>query len=147
MILYIVRSGHPPFAALLVLYCCFTAGDFVQAGVILYIILSGHPPFDQSAPIPALFNSILNARYSFPREQWEGVSEDAKDLVKRMLMVDTDARLQPHQILQHPWMLGFHSDDLNKECLGMQQRLQEWQATKRLKAAINASTLTCFTSC
>jgi hypothetical protein len=34
-------------------------------------------------------------------------------------------------------MLGFHSDDLNKECLGMQQRLQEWQATKRLKAAIS----------
>jgi calcium/calmodulin-dependent protein kinase I len=68
--------------------------DIWSSGVILYIILSGHPPFDQSASIPALFNSILNARYSFPMEQWEGVSEDAKDLVKKMLIVDTDARLQ-----------------------------------------------------
>ena len=112
--------------------------DIWSSGVILYILLCGLPPFDQGAPIPALFNAILHARYSFPSPYWDDVSGDAKDLVKKMLVVDIRARLTPAQILAHPFMVKYEEGSLSKAHIsGIQMRLQQWQATRRLKAAIN----------
>jgi serine/threonine protein kinase len=35
---------------------------------------------------------------------WEGISEEAKDLVKKMLLVDPHQRITTTEILQHPWL-------------------------------------------
>ena len=112
--------------------------DIWSCGVILYILLSGCPPFNQSLPIMRLFNDIMEAKYDFPDDCWKAVSPDAKDLVKRMLVVDTKARLTPELILAHPWMHAYTGGKLSKEHMGhIQVRLKDWQATRRLKSAIN----------
>ncbi|CAI5467085.1 unnamed protein product [Closterium sp. Yama58-4] len=53
--------------------------------------------------------TILTARIpshpvDFSKPEWEGVSADAKDLVRRMLVVDPDQRLSSFEVLEHPWL-------------------------------------------
>ncbi|CAI7822003.1 unnamed protein product [Closterium sp. NIES-54] len=53
--------------------------------------------------------TVLTARIpshpvDFSKPEWEGVSADAKDLVRRMLVVDPDQRLSSFEVLEHPWL-------------------------------------------
>lgn len=51
--------------------------------------------------------AILVADYSFtPSEFWRGVSQNARDFIKRCLTVDPVQRMTSHQALQHPWIKG-----------------------------------------
>ena len=51
--------------------------------------------------------AILIADYSFtPLEHWRGVSNNAREFIKRCLTVDSRARMTSHQALQHPWIKG-----------------------------------------
>ena len=35
---------------------------------------------------------------------WDNISDEAKDLVKKMLAHDQNDRLTAHEALQHPWL-------------------------------------------
>ena len=54
--------------------------------------LCGFPPFydDNNAK---LFAQIKSGRFSYPKEYWKDVSEDAKDLINKLLVVDPPCRL------------------------------------------------------
>ncbi len=47
---------------------------------------------------------LARGQYSMYGPNWEGISEDAKDLVKKMLLVDPHQRITTTEILQHPWL-------------------------------------------
>ncbi|XP_045056122.2 serine/threonine-protein kinase DCLK3 isoform X2 [Desmodus rotundus] len=79
--------------------------DMWAAGVILYILLCGFPPFrsldrDQDE----LFNIIQLGHFEFLAPYWDNISEAAKDLVSRLLVVDPKKRYTAHQVLKHPWI-------------------------------------------
>ena len=45
------------------------------------------------------------AYYSFtPLEYWRGVSQTARDFIRRCLIVDPAARMTSHEALSHPWV-------------------------------------------
>lgn len=49
--------------------------------------------------------AILIADYSFtPIEFWRGISQSAREFIKRCLTVDPVQRMTSHQALQHPWI-------------------------------------------
>jgi calcium/calmodulin-dependent protein kinase I len=49
--------------------------------------------------------AILVADYSFtPIEYWRGVSETARDFIRRCLTTDPHARMTAHEALNHPWI-------------------------------------------
>lgn len=76
-------------------------------GVITFLLLSGYPPFSISDDYLD-FSPIINAKYSFtPEASWKGVSDTAKDFIKKLLMVDPSQRLTADAALEHPWLAEF----------------------------------------
>ncbi|KAE9619731.1 putative protein kinase CAMK-CDPK family [Lupinus albus] len=77
--------------------------DIWSAGVILYILLCGVPPFWAETE-QGVAQAIIRSVVDFKREPWPKVSDNAKDLVKKMLDPDPKTRLSAQEVLDHPWL-------------------------------------------
>jgi serine/threonine protein kinase len=73
-----------------------------QAGCILYTLLAGFPPFH--ATEAANFDIRQGSYYSMAGPVWDIPSDEAKDLVRRMLTLDPQERIDMEGILSHPWL-------------------------------------------
>lgn len=111
--------------------------DMWAFGVNLYILLGGYPPFyDKNQQM--LFRKIMKGAYTFHPEYWGQVSEEAKDLIRKILVVDVRHRLTVDQALAHPW---FHHEDevLDGRVLTMGlAELRKFQARRKLRAGVKA---------
>jgi len=108
-----------------------TAVDMWSVGVILYILLCGFPPFYEEE-LPALFDSILKARYDFPSPWWDTISPQAKSLVKACLTIKADQRMTARQMLEEPWVA---SEAPATSLAGSQKALKKYMANQRLRKA------------
>eukprot|EP01092_Planopodium_desertum_P007503 TRINITY_DN3080_c0_g3_i6.p1 TRINITY_DN3080_c0_g3~~TRINITY_DN3080_c0_g3_i6.p1 ORF type:complete len:333 (+),score=40.68 TRINITY_DN3080_c0_g3_i6:117-1001(+) len=79
--------------------------DMWSVGVISYILLCGFPPF-YGESVPELFEQILAAKFDYPDEYWENVSDDAKDFINKLLVVDPEERMTAEVALKHKWLAG-----------------------------------------
>ncbi|CAH9102807.1 unnamed protein product [Cuscuta europaea] len=77
--------------------------DVWSAGVILYILLCGVPPFWAETE-QGVAQAIIRSVVDFRRDPWPMVSDNAKDLVKKMLNPDPAKRLTANEVLEHPWL-------------------------------------------
>jgi len=77
--------------------------DIWSCGVILYILLCGFPPFFGRTE-NLIFQKIRGGTYDFNRPEWNSVSESAKDLIRNILVVNTENRFNMQQTLAHPWL-------------------------------------------
>ncbi|KAI1097845.1 calcium/calmodulin-dependent protein kinase type I [Jackrogersella minutella] len=81
--------------------------DIWAMGVITYFLLCGYTPFDRDTDFEEM-QAILNADYSFqPAEYWRGVSDHAKDFIRRCLTVDPNKRMTAHEALSHAFVADY----------------------------------------
>jgi len=89
------------------------ACDIWSVGVITYILLSGHIPFD-GPDEDKVFDKILTANYSFPPQLWDPVSDEAKDFISKIFVVEPKNRMTASECLEHPWLSELNENQGNK---------------------------------
>ena len=85
--------------------------DIWSCGVIMYILLSGRPPFpgDNDREI---MDNVAKGKYDLNHSPFDKVSDSAKDLIRKLLVMDPRSRISAQEALNHPWFKEKKSREL-----------------------------------
>ncbi|KAJ0982662.1 hypothetical protein J5N97_010917 [Dioscorea zingiberensis] len=106
--------------------------DVWSAGVILYILLCGMPPFWAETE-QGVAQAIIRSVVDFRRDPWPIVSDNAKDLVKRMLDPNPKKRLTAQEVLDHPWLQNIKKAPDVPLGESVRARLQQFSVMNKFK--------------
>uniref|UniRef100_A0A803KAX3 Calcium/calmodulin-dependent protein kinase type IV n=1 Tax=Xenopus tropicalis TaxID=8364 RepID=A0A803KAX3_XENTR len=110
--------------------------DMWSVGIITYILLCGFEPFFDPRGDQYMYSKILNCDFEFVSPWWDEISLNAKDLVKKLIVLDPKKRMTVSQALQHPWVTGKAAKLSHMD--RTQKKLLEFNARRKLKAAVKA---------
>jgi serine/threonine protein kinase len=100
--------------------------DLWSVGVVIFVLLVGYPPFlDENQT--ELFRKIRNGEWVFYEEDWKHISEDAKEVIKGLLVVDPADRWSIEECLRSNWIRDA-SEDLS--AVDLTQSLRTLKAKK-----------------
>mmetsp|Transcript_35370 Transcript_35370/g.42223 ORF Transcript_35370/g.42223 Transcript_35370/m.42223 type:complete len:702 (+) Transcript_35370:14-2119(+) len=119
------RCGTPTYVAPEILknHPHDESADMWSVGVIIYVLLVGYPPFMEDKQ-RELFRKIRQGEYKFHSEDWGGISEQARDMIRSLIVVDPAHRSTAKKALQHEWICDMDERDLlNTNLTGSQREL------------------------
>lgn len=90
--------------------------DIWAIGVILYTMLIGKPPFE-TEDVKETYKRIKNIDFSYPSNIY--ISEDAKDIINKLLKLNPSERLKIEEIKQHPFMTKMNPPKLLPDSSGI----------------------------
>ena len=93
-------------------------------------MLCGFPPFYEENNTK-LFEQIKKCEFDFPSPYWDDISEMAKDLIRKLLVVDPKSRLDADAILAHPWVVGDDTPRIHMPAVT--EAIKEFNAKRRFK--------------
>eukprot|EP00931_Biecheleriopsis_adriatica_P006502 TRINITY_DN1078_c0_g1_i1.p1 TRINITY_DN1078_c0_g1~~TRINITY_DN1078_c0_g1_i1.p1 ORF type:complete len:509 (+),score=110.20 TRINITY_DN1078_c0_g1_i1:49-1527(+) len=103
-------SGTASYVAPEVLSRSYGAScDLWSLGVIVYVLLSGRPAFPGKNNREIL-NRVKACKYDFNSSTWEAVTDGAKELIRKILVLDPQERYTADQVLEHPWVCELAPD-------------------------------------
>ncbi|XP_021509343.1 myosin light chain kinase family member 4 [Meriones unguiculatus] len=122
-----VNFGTPEFLAPEVVNYDFVSfpTDMWSVGVITYMLLSGLSPFLGDNDAETLTN-ILACRWDLEDEEFQDVSEEAKEFISKLLIKEKSWRISASEALKHPWLSDYklHSRlSAQKNCSSAAQNL------------------------
>ena len=111
--------------------------DLWSLGVVLYVLLSARMPFGDASRAGSVFEQVRRCEYSFPSQVFGNISDEAIDLIRKLLVKDPSKRLNATQILVHPWLTA---DRNSLECL--KKSIERWRKRDLAKAMLSWTTST-----
>jgi serine/threonine protein kinase len=78
-----------------------------------------------------LFDKIKKGQYDFPSPSWDNISQEAKNIIKGLLVVDPMQRISPEELLKHPWVLG---EVVHKQDKDVLKKMREWNSKRKLNS-------------
>jgi calcium-dependent protein kinase len=129
-------SGTPYYIAPEVLFEKYDEKcDIWSCGVIMYILLCGYPPFNGETDNEIL-NKIKTGKFVFPEEEWDNISDEAKDLITKMLEFNPNTRSSASDCLGHRWLTDNTKKNLDQKfsikCLN---NMKKFHAERKLQQA------------
>ncbi|EGR29125.1 hypothetical protein IMG5_162280 [Ichthyophthirius multifiliis] len=107
--------------------------DVWSCGVVLYILLCGYPPFTGKNE-DEILKKVRLGKFKFDPEDWNHISEDAKNLIRKMLTYDSKKRISALQALNDNWVQkNAPAIPVNNKTL---QNLSNFQSRSKIKQAI-----------
>ena len=88
--------------------------DLWSIGVILYILLCGYPPFNGSND-EQIIKKVKEGKYRTDEEEWHNISEDAIDILNKLLQYNPNNRISAAEALQHKWIKEQSKIEIDKE--------------------------------
>lgn len=78
--------------------------DIWSCGVILFILLCGYPPLNAKME-KDLISKVKQGKFKFDPEDWDRVSDSAKDLIQKMMAFNPTDRISAVEALNHSWII------------------------------------------
>ncbi|KVH88363.1 hypothetical protein Ccrd_024012 [Cynara cardunculus var. scolymus] len=91
------------------------------------------PEIDVWKSDSGIFRQILRGKLDFESEPWPGISESAKDLIKKMLDRRPQQRITAHGVLCHPWIVDDRVAPDKPLDSAVLSRLKHFSAMNKLK--------------
>ena len=109
--------------------------DMFALGILTYILLYGAHPFDPQGRLSTrdLCLKIQKCDYDFNPAVL--ISQEAKDLIARLLARNPEARMTIRELLEHPWIRN--NSNRNSAIQGAAERLEAYQLRReKMRAAL-----------
>ncbi|XP_067131065.1 obscurin-like isoform X2 [Centruroides vittatus] len=150
---FIQLYGHPEFVAPEIAnkQPVSLASDMWSIGIITYLLLTGSSPFLAENDRETLKN-VQQGKVNFFHDNYVVLSDEAKDFVSKLLVVDPSGRIDVKSALKHPWLrfadIPDKCDELN--CLNnlrdYYKKWREWHSNASCRRFYRRRPLdSCFT--
>ncbi|PVU85061.1 hypothetical protein BB560_007168 [Smittium megazygosporum] len=80
--------------------------DIWSLGTVTFSILCGYSPFWKYETVPDLVDAMVHLPLEFDERYWWGISEEAKDFIRKCLVPNPANRMTAEEALKHPWLTG-----------------------------------------
>ncbi|KAI9203693.1 calcium/calmodulin-dependent protein kinase type 1D-like protein [Polychytrium aggregatum] len=111
--------------------------DMWGIGVITYILLSGYPPF-WAEDDAGIMDITIKGIYKFFSPDWDNITDDAKDFIAKLLIVNPDSRMTSSQALKHKWLTDSTSQTVDISKTVGDNLVKNFNYRRKLKAGIDA---------
>jgi len=101
----------------------------------MYILLCGYPPFNGPND-KIIFQRVLEGKFAFPEEDWNGISKLAKELITRMLTYDPSKRVATGDSLQHAWFKKHEGQKSAPNKNNILNNLKNFRSDTKLQKAV-----------
>ena len=107
--------------------------DIWCLGVLMYEFLYGNPPFftPDAADSMKTYKRIKAVDLRFPAQP--AVSEDAKDLIRRMIVKEPERRMRLIDVVQHRWLVSFSGEEVMRRRV---EKMRRWEKASRREGSL-----------
>jgi calcium-dependent protein kinase len=109
--------------------------DVWSCGVIMYILLTGRPPFNGKTD-DEIFRNIKIGTFNIEGDNLPILTDDAKDLIKKLLEKNPERRITAANALEHRWIKRMNREVQTSALNHAITSLQEFSSNAKLKTAV-----------